>query len=99
MQTKFACDFTKCSGVTFARDAEHKRHIRDIHGSEATLLHCPAPGCTSTKRRKDKLKDHIRKVHKSDHERAFESQWFASVDQAAREIRRLQEGAVEDKED
>jgi hypothetical protein len=95
----FTCKSAVCRDVTFKRLAELKRHIRDIHGGEDTLLQCPAPGCNSMKRRKDKLKEHIKKVHKSPHEKVFETQWFASVDKAARAIRHSQERVAEDKED
>jgi len=90
---KIKCDNIDCSRWTFGRPTDLVRHINSVHGGEETYLWCPAPNCDRnkvygqrpySKARKDKLREHIRRIHISDDERRLWPIWFRQVDDAAR---------------
>jgi hypothetical protein len=75
-----------CPGITFKRAIDRKRHYEAFHTK--AVLWCPAYDCPRNsfygdypfpRVRKDKLKEHIRKMHKSDNERQRWPEWFAQL--------------------
>lgn len=55
----------KCPGKSFGRQAELRRHMLVLHEGNTSLL-CPAPECGRqfSTHRKDKLREHVRNIHK-----------------------------------
>ncbi|KAF2826770.1 hypothetical protein CC86DRAFT_406024 [Ophiobolus disseminans] len=76
----------------FGRITDRIRHLKSVHAGEEANLWCPAPTCSRgrgygglpfKKARKDKLCDHIRKVHNSDADKLLRPRWFRQVETAA----------------
>lgn len=65
----FKCSMPECDGTTFKRWFELKRHYNGAHAEEGEVHWCGVVGCQRNEAdgrpfpRKDKLKDHLRKVH------------------------------------
>lgn len=66
----FVCDNKNCAGLTFARQAELRRHFTTLHATNKPEFWCQVPFCQRSMktggqpfRRKDKLKPHIRSMH------------------------------------
>ncbi|KAF2121196.1 hypothetical protein BDV96DRAFT_205778 [Lophiotrema nucula] len=64
----YRCPIKSCAGLTFSRPAELKRHHRTQHTEPH--FYCPVAGCQRSRGgykgafpRKDKLKDHVQRVH------------------------------------
>ena len=55
---------------SFTRKADYQRHIDRLHVQSPQLFNCTYPGCNRTGfkglPREDKLRDHLREVHKVD---------------------------------
>ncbi|KAF2826775.1 hypothetical protein CC86DRAFT_406028 [Ophiobolus disseminans] len=74
-----------CSNVTFGRHIDVKRHHEAYHTD--AVLWCPASDCPRNAvyghypfpLRKDKVRDHIRKMHKSDEEKQCWPEWFMQL--------------------
>ena len=73
---KLICTFPECSDVTFGRPTDLKRHREAFHTN--VVLWCPAFDCPRNADygtdpfaliRRDKLMEHIRKMHKSTDEK------------------------------
>jgi|SRR5579871_3700842 len=70
---RYACNKPRCSGITFARLSELKRHIKTQH-IKAEIFWCNYAGCRRSRTsraedgkpfsRKDKRNEHERSVHK-----------------------------------
>ncbi|KAH7082244.1 hypothetical protein FB567DRAFT_530873 [Paraphoma chrysanthemicola] len=67
----FRCSFVGCRNTTFRRWHDFERHDNTFHNG-TSVLWCPAYGCSRSKghmnksfpkARKDKLREHVRKVH------------------------------------
>lgn len=87
-QGPITCGYLECFGQTFGRVAELRRHERTFHSPSAILLWCPVLKCDRSEAygtrpyasvRKDKLVEHIRKVHKSDEEKLNWNEWFEMI--------------------
>jgi len=66
----FVCSEPQCYGRTFGRRQELVRHYNGAHAppDAGNMFWCAVPGCDRGVRpfpRKDKLNDHVRKVHMS----------------------------------
>lgn len=66
----FVCSEPQCHGRTFGRRQELVRHYNGAHAppDAGNMFWCAVPGCDRGVRpfpRKDKLNDHVRKVHMS----------------------------------
>ncbi|KAH7136016.1 hypothetical protein B0J11DRAFT_176984 [Dendryphion nanum] len=68
----YACCMPQCSSKSFSRIQELKRHYRGKHSNYKREYWCQAPGCERSETkgdrpfpRKDKLADHVERVHKS----------------------------------
>ena len=66
----FVCSEPQCCGRTFGRRQELVRHYNGAHAppDAGNMFWCEVPGCERGIRpfpRKDKLNDHVRKVHMS----------------------------------
>ncbi|KAH7350418.1 hypothetical protein BKA66DRAFT_431107 [Pyrenochaeta sp. MPI-SDFR-AT-0127] len=66
----FKCCSPKCKGKTFGRWYDLKRHHDGAHASQRKVFWCEEPGCKRSAAigrrpfaRKDKLMDHVRKMH------------------------------------
>jgi len=74
------CPSAACNNVSFGRIAEFKRHCASLHDAGSGALWCPAPGCERgrpfPKARKDKVKEHIQKMHKRPEDREKWPLWF-----------------------
>jgi hypothetical protein len=70
------CNQSSCSGVTFKRIQELKRHKKTLHSRHAARFWCPVKGCKRSKMgggggggggkpfpRKDKMADHFKRMH------------------------------------
>ena len=84
--SKLVCSYPTCSGISFGRLMDLKRHHESFHTN--AVLWCPAFDCPRNamygddpfpRIRRDKLMDHIRKVHKSDAERRCWPDWFEQM--------------------
>jgi hypothetical protein len=70
-QTKYRCDLEHCSEKSFDRVQELTRHYNACHTDE--VVWCPFNNCERSnvkpfpKARKDKLKEHCRKIHGYDY--------------------------------
>jgi hypothetical protein len=67
---KFICEDEKCAGLTFARQAELRRHHTTIHDPNRPNFWCPVSSCRYSMsaggqafHRKDKLMAHVRTMH------------------------------------
>jgi hypothetical protein len=67
----FQCKDAGCRNITFNRWYDFERHDNAFHNG-TSVLWCPEPGCNRSKAagnkpfpmaRKDKLKEHVRKLH------------------------------------
>lgn len=90
-KTQPQCPFADCNGATFGRQVDLRRHFNTVH--TMTALWCPAHGCARNldhgndpfpNARKDKLRDHIRSVHKSREEKRCWPEWFAALRRTTR---------------
>jgi hypothetical protein len=88
---KLTCPYHECSDLLFGRPTELRRHTKAFHTDTTAALWCPAYDCPRNKDygndpypavRKDKIKEHIRKMHQSDVERRWWPVWFADIDKA-----------------
>ncbi|KAF2125840.1 hypothetical protein P153DRAFT_94865 [Dothidotthia symphoricarpi CBS 119687] len=69
----FSCQSPGCAGRTFSRWPDFKRHYDGAHALEKTIYWCHVSECERSEAdgkspfpRKDKMKDHVRKVHSMD---------------------------------
>lgn len=67
---KFMCDYERCAGQTFSRQAELRRHHTTIHAFNKPNFWCPHTSCRRSMsgggeafHRKDKLTAHIQSMH------------------------------------
>jgi hypothetical protein len=67
---RFKCRQPSCSGVTFKRIQDLKRHNNTHHSRHAGRFWCPVDGCARSMKsggnpfpRKDKMIDHLERVH------------------------------------
>lgn len=82
------CDKPSCVSKTFGRQAELNRHYEQFHSQTSSDIYCPADDCNRnwiygqdhpfSSARKDKLREHIRKVHRPDEQKL--RSWFRLVD-------------------
>jgi hypothetical protein len=89
---KFTCVFPECTDVTFGRLQDLKRHHRAFH--QNTVLWCPAFDCPRNEEygdnpyaRRDKLMEHIRRMHKSEAEVQLWPVWFETLRRQAYGLR------------
>ncbi|KAF2626719.1 hypothetical protein BU25DRAFT_311583, partial [Macroventuria anomochaeta] len=69
---KFTCNMPECAGLTFGRSAELRRHNTSFHPRRDNAIWCPVLDCNRSLMygnrpflaREDKLKEHIKKMHK-----------------------------------
>ena len=65
----FTCPNPGCTS-SFERNHDLKRHVKRIHERSPRLYDCPVSGCgrvgSEGLRRRDRLKDHLKKVHDID---------------------------------
>ncbi|KAF2269109.1 hypothetical protein CC78DRAFT_303492 [Lojkania enalia] len=68
---KFKCARDSCSDITFARQADLRRHFDHTHAPNRKLHYCYYEGCQRAQggrntgfKRKDKRDEHMRSVHK-----------------------------------
>jgi hypothetical protein len=91
------CNIYPCINKTFGRPTDLERHIASVHGCEMCALWCPAPSCNrnqtrgenSFKARKDKLLEHIKKVHFR--EKGRWHVWYKQIDDIVEENREAHE--------
>lgn len=62
------CASRQCLGMTFRRQADFKRHYQSTHAPKRTMFWCSVLNCPRSEGqrpfpRKDKIMDHIQKVH------------------------------------
>jgi hypothetical protein len=73
---RYECPLPACTGKTFGRAAELKRHHVSCHdgfGNKKAQYWCPVSGCERSKTgdqgsfpRKDKMIDHLERMHKDE---------------------------------
>jgi hypothetical protein len=88
------CDMPPCSGRIFGRSTDLERHKDSIHGCDQCVFWCPGPDCHRSqtvgekpyKGRKDKLYEHIKRVHGD--KRGLWPAWHKEIDDVAEENRR-----------
>jgi hypothetical protein len=66
------CAFEGCTGATFGRLVDLRRHYKQFHGDDSSGHWCPVQGCSRSQAaggksfpgvRHDKLSEHIRIMH------------------------------------
>ncbi|KAF2878545.1 hypothetical protein BDV95DRAFT_478826, partial [Massariosphaeria phaeospora] len=67
---KYECHIPACSGTTFGRLADLKRHHATRHAETKPEFWCPVEGCVRSLDggghsfpRKDKMEDHFERIH------------------------------------
>ncbi|KAH7081978.1 hypothetical protein BKA63DRAFT_223730 [Paraphoma chrysanthemicola] len=75
---KFLCSRPSCTDVSFARQADFRRHWENTHSKRKLEYFCQYPGCSRSKKpigkakgksfgaREDKMREHMRTVHHKD---------------------------------
>lgn len=86
------CSHPGCEGGSFGRITELTRHEKTFHNDSGGKIPCPASGCPRglarpyPAARKDKLKEHVQRMHKSPAERDMWPLWFDHIDRAAPDL-------------